>query len=108
MTIIRDDGKRINIALALESLRPGSKWIVENNSYEGINWSPENDSECPSEFEINQEVKKLELEYTNARYQRSRKSEYPPIEEQLDMIYHDIDAWKETINSIKAKYPKPE
>jgi hypothetical protein len=36
-----------------------------------------------------------------------RKNEYPPIEEQLDMIYHEgLDAWKLKIKEIKEKYPK--
>ena len=27
--------------------------------------------------------------------------------DQLDMIYHDIDAWKVKVKVIKDKYPKP-
>ena len=30
---------------------------------------------------------------------------YPSVVDQLDMIYHDIDAWREKIKSIKEKYP---
>tara|TARA_B110000858_G_C17621428_1_gene389178 strand:+ start:494 stop:733 length:240 start_codon:yes stop_codon:yes gene_type:complete len=37
-----------------------------------------------------------------------RRKEYPPLEEQLDMIYHQgIEAWKSKIKEIKDKYPKP-
>ena len=40
-------------------------------------------------------------------YTEARKAEYPPIEEQLDKIYHSgIDAWKSDIKVIKDKYPK--
>ena len=40
-------------------------------------------------------------------YTEARKAEYPPIEDQLDKIYHSgIDAWKEDIKVIKDKYPK--
>ena len=40
-------------------------------------------------------------------YAEARASEYPPLEDQLDKIYHDgIDAWKIDIKAIKAKYPK--
>ena len=40
-------------------------------------------------------------------YTEARKAEYPPIEEQLDKIYHSgIDAWKADIKAIKDKYPK--
>jgi hypothetical protein len=42
-------------------------------------------------------------------YKASRMEEYPPIEEQLDEIYHNgIDAWKASIKTIKDKYPKGE
>ena len=40
-------------------------------------------------------------------YTEARAAEYPPIEDQLDKIYHDgIDAWKADIKVIKDKYPK--
>ena len=40
-------------------------------------------------------------------YDIARQTEYPPIEEQLDKIYHSgIDAWKADIKTIKDKYPK--
>lgn len=36
-----------------------------------------------------------------------RKNAYPPIEDQLDMIYHEgVDAWKLKIKEVKDKYPK--
>ena len=40
-------------------------------------------------------------------YTEARKAEYPPLEEQLDKIYHSgIDAWKADIKAIKDKYQK--
>ena len=40
-------------------------------------------------------------------YTDARIAEYPPIEEQLDKIYHNgLDAWKADIKTIKDKYPK--
>ena len=54
-------------------------------------------------------------ETKKARVQRSQ--EYPAIKEQLDMLYHAIDAdsdlktkfssFYNTIKSVKEKYPKP-
>ena len=44
-------------------------------------------------------------------YDQLRKVEYPPIEEQLDMLYWDLmngtDNWRDKITEIKTKYPKP-
>ena len=40
-------------------------------------------------------------------YAEARASEYPPLQDQLDKIYHSgIDAWKADIKVIKDKYPK--
>ena len=40
-------------------------------------------------------------------YDLARQAEYPPIEDQLDKIYHSgVNAWKADIKAIKDKYPK--
>lgn len=45
-----------------------------------------------------------------AGYAEKRQKAYPPITEQLDMIYWDnvnnTDFWKTKITEIKKKYPK--
>lgn len=50
------------------------------------------------------------LQNVGTGYMASRRREYPPIEEQLDMIYWDkingTNDWQELIGSIKTKYPK--
>ena len=44
----------------------------------------------------------------NDSYKSKRRAEYPPIEEQLDKIYHSgVNAMKADIKAIKDKYPKP-
>ena len=54
--------------------------------------------------------KTSELEdYDSKQYQRDRQ--YPSIGDQLDMIYWDkkigTNKWKESIDAVKAKNPKP-
>ena len=49
--------------------------------------------------------------YINAdQYKQDRVKEYPPLAEQLDMLYHDrinsTDTWMEAIQAVKTKYPK--
>ena len=43
-------------------------------------------------------------------YTEKRRGAYPPIQEQLDMLYHDkvnsTDTWQNTITAVKTKYPK--
>ena len=44
---------------------------------------------------------------TTESYAILRSKEYPPLEEQLDKIYHtSLTAWKADIKAIKDKYPK--
>ena len=57
---------------------------------------------------VEQEVERLMQVWINQDYQRNRKREYPLIEDQLDILFHKgYDAWKETIQAVKDKYPKP-
>lgn len=40
-------------------------------------------------------------------YAEQRKRAYPPIADQLDMIFHDgLDRWREGMEEIKRKFPK--
>lgn len=40
-------------------------------------------------------------------YVSRRQEEYPSIEDQLDILYHEgYDTWKAKIQEIKNKYPK--
>ena len=43
---------------------------------------------------------------SNAQVDATRRSEYGNIGDQLDEIYHDIDAWKARIQTIKTNNPK--
>ena len=52
---------------------------------------------------LEQRIREADLDYSG-----KRRNEYPKLAEQLDMIYHDIDAWRETIKEIKERNPKGE
>ena len=43
---------------------------------------------------------------SNAQVDATRKSQYGSWGDQLDEIYHDIDAWKTRIQSVKDNNPK--
>ena len=43
---------------------------------------------------------------SNATVDATRRNEYGDIGDQLDEIYHDIDAWKTRIQGIKTNNPK--
>tara|TARA_R100001591_G_C4262258_1_gene160102 strand:+ start:309 stop:593 length:285 start_codon:yes stop_codon:yes gene_type:complete len=91
------------VGKAIKELCPNSTFSIENDNYSTIWWDEKNSLPKPTEDEVNAKVAEIETRDAHI-YKRSR--EYPSIEEQLDMIYHDIDNWKATIKSIKDKYPK--
>ena len=93
----------MNIAQALESLTPDAKWTV---SQFGIEWfSP--DIAQPTDAEITQEITRLQAEYDLLAYSRSRKAEYPSIEECIHAILDDdLTALQVKRQAVKDKYPK--
>lgn len=100
--------KKYDIVHALSKLYPGStySWSVIGNKYEDIVWNG-NQSEKPTEAELLAEVVRMQSEWDNRDYARQRAIAYPPIADQLDMIFHGgIDAWKEEINKVKTLFPK--
>jgi len=57
------------------------------------------------------EVQAATQERNATQYKRDRELEYPNIQNQLDMMYWDsvnsTTTWKDSIEAIKNKYPKP-
>ena len=65
--------------------------------------------EIPKWEDVEKEIELLKIEFEKLEYQRKRKPEYPAIEDQLDLLYHKgVEGWKEEIQKVKDKYPKPE
>ena len=68
----------------------------------------------PTEKEISDKIKELQDDYDSKKYQRDRQPEYPAIGDQLDMLFHAIDAGKvdktsdfyKSLKAVKDKYPK--
>ena len=101
------DGKA-TLEHALQSKWFGTQWICENNDYDTLNWLS-NDVEKPSKSEIDAEIASIQTEWDSLEYTRSRKAEYPSIEELVVALYDDDDkaAVDEKRAAIKAKYAKP-
>lgn len=94
---------------AILELRPGSRFSIEGSDYSTLWWSDDNELGPPTEAEVLAEAERLHVEFTNNQYQRDRAKAYPSIQDQLDTLYHQgYDGWKEEINKVKEKYPKPE
>jgi len=75
---------------------------------EGVITSWPYDAPQPSDKELRAIIALFEAR--NA-YKALRIKSYPPIEEQLDMMFKDeingTSIWKDTLLAIKLKYPKP-
>jgi hypothetical protein len=98
----------IKVSTALLSLVPNAQFGIENNDYSTVTWYDTNEVPLPSYEQVQTEIIKLEQEWVKNEYQRLRRPEYPSIETQLDILYHKgYDGWKEEIDKIKNKYPKP-
>jgi len=65
-------------------------------------------------YDRNDVVVEIDLEKVNSwidpnLYKIQRRGEYPSFENQFDILYHGgYDAWKEEMDKVKKKYPKPE
>jgi len=59
---------------------------------------------------ITAKATELEAEYNAQEYARNRKAEYDALN-QFEMQFDDEEngttTWKDAVNAIKAKYPKP-
>lgn len=90
--------------------------ITGEDEYENITWTGE-ETKRPTKEELLAEVARLK---SKEKYKFQRTGEpfdgefttegiYPPLDKQLDYIYHNgIDKWKtDMVDPVKAKYPKP-
>ena len=94
------------IETAIRTLRPGGKWDLSGQTF--LRFECDDGSGPPTMDEIYAEMGREVEIYNYYLYERDREKAYPKIGDQLDMIFHDIDKWRETIKEIKEKYPKPD
>jgi hypothetical protein len=97
-----------DLTKALISLRPGAEWSLNGDTYEGLNWI--SDTPKPTQEELEAEADRLHQVWLSEKYKRDRQPEYPPLADQLDMLYWDkvngTDNWQQAIQAVKDKYPK--
>jgi hypothetical protein len=104
----------ITYSEAIMSLAPNVDFAV--NGEEITEWNSE-DVAQPSHEDILAEKTRLQAEYDDDLYKRDRENLYPKIGDQLDMLYHAIDAdetlktqfadFYNAIKAVKDNNPKP-
>ena len=89
---------------AIQSLVPSPKLVMKDD--EIIQWFSSETQ--PTEEQITAEQTRLDGVYASNEYQRQRQLEYPSLVDQLDKMFHSgFQAWKDEIQKVKNKYPKP-
>ena len=93
----------IDITNALTSLKTNAQWVLRGDELE---WLDDTQTQ-PTDSEIQAEVTRLQADYDSKQYQRDRALSYPPLEDQLDDIFHNgLDGWKANIQAVKDQHPK--
>ncbi len=87
----------------LSKAYPNKAWTMEGDAYEGLRWL--DDSPKPSQEELDNAY--ISFKAAND-YKTHRLNEYPVLADQLDDIFHNgIEGWRQTIQAVKDKFPKP-
>jgi hypothetical protein len=101
------------IAEAIHSLRPGTAWTLDGETYEGLTWL-DNQQSAPSKEEVLNEAERLRQIAVSLRYQAERRHKYPPMSEFADAMYWaskgdqtKLDAYYADCEAVKIAYPKP-
>ena len=105
----------VGMTSAMASIRPGAKYVLDPNKG-FIYWDDPNGLEPPTKEELEEVISRHEKIANHFQYHYDRHHEYPNIESQLDLIWHDLNEnknlkdgdWFKMIKSIKEKYPKSE
>ena len=101
------------IVKAIQSLTPGAEYVLRGGVLE---WLDKAQTE-PTQAEIDAEIIRQDEEYTSQAYARKRAQEYPELAEQLDLLWHAIDAgtlddrdhrnkFYSTLKTVKTNNPK--
>ena len=104
----------MDIAKAIKEINPSAQFKYSNQDFSTLTWL--NGTTPISQADIEAKQAELQIEYDAKQYQRDRTVQpenggYPPIGDQMDMIYHDqVDGtttFKDAIQAIKDAHPKP-
>ena len=102
------------IIRAILKINPNAEVNVGDNSLDEITWL--NGTTPISKADIEAKMNEMANEPEQSQYAEQRRNAYPPIGDQLDMLWHTIDKdillqkryfdFYQTIKKVKVKYPK--
>ena len=96
----------IDLMTAIQSLRPKAQLVIRGDVVE---WMDDTQTQ-PTDAEITAEVTRLQGIYDSQEYARNRKAKYDLLNQdelRFDDLENNTTNWVDSINAIKAEYPKP-
>ena len=99
---------------AILKINPNAEVSISGNDINQITW--ENGTTPIPKADIEAKMNEMANEPEQSNYAQQRKSAYPEIGDQFDMLWHSIDQdpqlkskyfdFYEAIKAVKVKYPK--
>jgi hypothetical protein len=111
--MIINENAVICVAEAIKELRPNAVYEMSNTQF--TKWYDPDGLDAPSWDEVAVVIEKQKIKFDYETYARERSKLYPPIGEQLDMIWHALDKniplqnseWFYKLKHIKESVAKP-
>jgi hypothetical protein len=98
----------MDIIRSILAINPNAEVTVNAEDINQITWL-NGTTPIPANEILAKQVE-LQAEYEAKQYQRDRKTQYPSIADQLDMLYWDkvngTENWLNSIESVKNRFPK--
>ena len=97
-----------DITDAVSSLRPNTGFSTDKGEIVAWDTADTKSGEVqPTKSEITARLKELTDAHNALEYSRKREAEYPPIAEQLDILYHSgVAGLQAELKKTKDKFPK--
>ena len=99
---------------AILKINPNAEVSVSGNDINKVQWH--NGTTPIPKADIEAKMAEMANESEQSQYAQQRRNAYPPIGDQLDMLWHSIDQdpqlkskyfdFYEAIKAVKVKYPK--
>ena len=103
-----------DVTTAILKINPNAEVSVINNDVDQITWL--NGTTPISKADIEAKMAEMANEPEQSQYAQQRRNAYPPIGDQLDMLWHTMDKdmelqhkfydFYQTIKKVKVAYPK--
>ena len=104
----------MNIHKAIKKINSNAEFTYKDDNIDTIKWL--NGTTPIPKADIEAKMNEMANEPKHSAYAEQRRNAYPPIGDQLDMLWHTIDKdillqkryfdFYQTLKQVKVKYPK--